>query len=73
MVVLPKYACKPEDRKARVVVTLGTSSPTVSLSAPEYLSNPFQLVVSLRIVSSTRPGQPVYAVATASYIELPTS
>ena len=57
--VLLKLRCLPEDRKAVIAVTLSTSSPTLSLTAPEDPLNPFQIVIGLRIAETTRPGHAI--------------
>jgi hypothetical protein len=55
--VLIKFRSAPNDRQALVSVTLKPSAPTVPLGAsPEA---PFQLIIILRIVSSTEPGRPI--------------
>lgn len=57
--VLLKLRCPPEKRKALVTAHLTTSSPTLSLSAPEDPESPFKLVINLRIAESTQPGRAI--------------
>ena len=57
--VLLKLRCSPERRKAVIAVTLSTSSPTLSLNAPEDPLNPFQIIIGLRIAESIQPGQAI--------------
>jgi len=53
--VLLKRICPPERRKAVVVVSSSPSRSTLSITKDSTL----QLVISLRITSTTQPGQPI--------------
>ncbi|KAI9752550.1 MAG: hypothetical protein M4579_005587 [Chaenotheca gracillima] len=57
--VLLKLRCPPENRRALVAVSVSTSSPTLSLGAPEDTSDPFRLVINLRIAETTQPGRAI--------------
>ncbi|KAL8915757.1 MAG: hypothetical protein Q9172_006691 [Xanthocarpia lactea] len=57
--VLLKFKCPPERRKAVVAISLSTSPPTCSLGAAEGSTPPFRIVLTLRLDHSTQPGRPI--------------
>ncbi|KAL9611159.1 MAG: hypothetical protein Q9167_004181 [Letrouitia subvulpina] len=57
--VLLKFKCTPDRRKAVVNVSTSTSSPTLSLSAAEESSRTFQIVITLSIGETSQPGRAI--------------
>ncbi|KAI4160836.1 MAG: hypothetical protein LQ342_005361 [Letrouitia transgressa] len=57
--VLLKFKCSPDRRKAVVNVSTTTSSPTLSLSAAEGFSPTFQIVITLSIGETSQPGRAI--------------
>lgn len=59
MVLLKGKPSSLEDRQGLIEISLTTSSPTVSLSAPEDPINPFRIILTVRMAASSRPGTPI--------------
>lgn len=57
--VLLKFKCSPDRRKAVVRVSTTTSSPTLSLGAAEGSKPTFQIVITLSIDEASQPGRAI--------------
>jgi len=61
--VFVKKICPPERRKATIAVNAKPSSPTISINdttnGEEEGNEQFQFCISLKIIETTRPGQPI--------------
>jgi hypothetical protein len=80
--VFMKWKCPPERRKAIIAVSAKPSAPTISVNDPtinaeeeeeeeeEEGKEPFKILISLRIVETTQPGQPITICTDASVFAL---
>lgn len=63
--VFIKWKCPPERRKATIAISAKPSSPTISVvndttnDKEEEDNEQFQFCISLKIIETTRPGQPI--------------
>jgi len=59
--VFVKFRCPPERRQATIAVSAKPSSPTISVNTneEEEVKDQFQFCISLRIIETARPGQPI--------------